>query len=219
MKNTLLFTALAGLALAGSATAASPDYMMEDCKHSAQVFFQDYEARTEAKYEGQRTDKTHAVNGTIYLETRSEDFSCSYNAKGDTLVEFFEEGKGWPDFVKGKGSPHKGGGSTAGQTRDDSFDTVCGVMTGGKDYSYRCKVTDHYKDGSKTSTTLRFPDQTLKMAWKSGKHVEVQFEGMKARTVPYSNAEGEIDFVFEDKTYYYFPDKGRASSELKNLKD
>jgi hypothetical protein len=51
--------------------------MMEDCKNSAQVFFQDYEARTDVKYEGQRADGTHAVNDTIYLETRSEDFQCS----------------------------------------------------------------------------------------------------------------------------------------------
>jgi hypothetical protein len=198
--------------------AASPDYMVEDCRNASQTFFQDFQARSEAKYEGQRTDGTHAVNGTIYLENRSEYFSCSYNAKGDTLVEFFAEGKGWPDFVKGKGSPHMGGGH-ADKTRDDSFETVCGVMTGGQDHSYRCEVVDHYKDGSKTSTTLRFPDQTLKMVWKSGKDVELHFEGMTAKTVRYSNAEGEVNFVFEDKTYYYFSDKGRARSEVENFRN
>jgi hypothetical protein len=192
--------------------------MMEDCRNAAQTFFQDFEARAEAKYEGQRTDGTHAVNGTIYLETRSEYFSCSYNAKGDTLVEFFAEGKGWPGFVKGKGSPHMGG-PHAEKSSDDSFETVCGVMTGGQDYSYRCGVVDQFRNGSKHATTLRFPDQTLNMVWKSGNHLEVQFEGMVPKTVRYSNAEGEINFVFEGKTYYYFADKGRARSEVENFRD
>lgn len=97
-----------GLSVWGTAVAQSADYMLQDCSYSSQVFFQDYEARAEAKYEGQRTDGTHAVNGTIYLENRSEDFQCSYNAAGDTMVDFHAEGKSWPAFVRGEGSPHKG---------------------------------------------------------------------------------------------------------------
>jgi hypothetical protein len=68
--------------------------------------FQVYGARTDVKYEGQRADDTHAVNGTIHLETGSEDFQCTYNAAGDTLVDFHAEGKSQPTFVKGGGSPH-----------------------------------------------------------------------------------------------------------------
>jgi hypothetical protein len=101
------------------ALAQSPDYMMEDCRLASQQFYQDYEARTEASYEGQRTDGTHAVNGTIYLETRSAYFSCSYNAAGNTLVEFFAEDKSWPKFVQGGGSPYAAGsasGSAGNQT-------------------------------------------------------------------------------------------------------
>jgi hypothetical protein len=115
-----------------------------------------------------------------------------------------------------------GGSSQSSQPatgKTDSFETVCGVMVGGQDHSYRCEVVDHYKDGTKTSTTLRFPDQTLNMVWKSGKQVELHFEGMAARTVRYSDSEGEVDFVFEDKTYYYFSDKGRARMEVEHLHD
>ena len=62
---------------------------------------------TETKYEGQRTDGTHAVNGTIDLAAGSEDFQCSYNAAGDGMVDFYAEGKSWPDFAQtGEGSPH-----------------------------------------------------------------------------------------------------------------
>jgi hypothetical protein len=106
MAPRFLLLVVLGVAVANGAMAASPDYMMEDCKYSSQVFFQDYEARSEVKYEGQRADGTHAVNGTIYLETRGQDFQCSYNAAGDTLVDFHAEGKSQPTFVKGGGSPH-----------------------------------------------------------------------------------------------------------------
>ncbi|MGD2020498.1 MAG: hypothetical protein PVJ47_05550 [Thiohalocapsa sp.] len=106
MIPRILFPVLLGIGFSHSAMAASPDYMMEDCKYSSQVFFQDFEARSEAKYEGQRADGTHAVNGTIYLETRSEDFQCSYNTAGDTMVGFYAEGKSQPTFVKGGGSPY-----------------------------------------------------------------------------------------------------------------
>jgi hypothetical protein len=217
VKTCFILPTLVALVFGGSAFAQSTEYMVEDCRNSSQIFFQNFQARSEAKYEGQRTDGTHAVNGTIYLENRSAYFSCSYNAKGDTLVEFLAEGKSWPDFVKGNGSPYMNKGHVD-KAKDDSFETVCGVMAGGQDHSYHCKVTDHYQDGSKTSTTLRFPDQTLKMVWKSGKQVELHFEGMTARTVQYSNSEGEVDFVFEGKTYYYFSDKGRARTEVENLR-
>jgi hypothetical protein len=106
MKPRSLFPLILGIGIASAALAASPEYMQEDCKNSAQVFFQDYAARTDVKYEGQRADGTHAVNGTIALETHGEDFQCSYNAAGDTLVGFVAEGKPQPTFVKGGGSPH-----------------------------------------------------------------------------------------------------------------
>jgi len=106
MNPRILFPIVLGIVFAKSAVAASPDYMMEDCKNGSQIFFQDFEARSDVKYEGQRADGTHAVNGTIYLETRGEDFQCSYTTAGDTLVDFYAEGKSQPTFVKGGGSPH-----------------------------------------------------------------------------------------------------------------
>jgi hypothetical protein len=109
------------------------------------------------------------------------------------------------------------GGSTA--ERQDPFDTVCGVMTGGKDYSYRCGVTDFYSGGRKARTELRFPDQTIQLTWQSGNRVGLQFEGMVPKEARYSTSEGETNWVFEGKTYYYFSDKGRARSEFQNFRD
>jgi hypothetical protein len=111
MKRLVIRTLVIGAAglAANVSLAQSPDYMLEDCRLASQQFYQQFEARSEAKYEGQRTDGTHAVNGTIYLENRSSDFQCSYNAAGDALVDFYADGKSWPQFVRGGGSPHKSG--------------------------------------------------------------------------------------------------------------
>jgi len=97
------------------------------------------------------------------------------------------------------------------------FPTVCGVFIGRKDHPYRCTVEDHYQGGRKTSTTLRFPDQTLEMVWKPGKQVELHFEGMVPKTVRYADSEGETNFVFEGKTYYYFSDQERARYEVERF--
>jgi hypothetical protein len=98
------------------------------------------------------------------------------------------------------------------------FATVCGVFIGRKDHPYRCTVEDHYQGARKTSTTLRFPDQTLTMVWKPGKQVELHFEGMVPKTVRYAASEGETNFVFEGKTYYYFSDQGRARYEVEHFR-
>jgi hypothetical protein len=95
----LLFTA-------NPTVAASPDWMAEDCANAAQSSFQDFEAKAEMKYQGQRTDGTHAMNGTIFLENHPDDIQCSYDSAGTTMVDFFAEGKNWPEFAKGGKSPH-----------------------------------------------------------------------------------------------------------------
>jgi len=40
VKTPFMLTVLIGVAFGGSVMAASPDYMVEDCKNAAQVFFQ-----------------------------------------------------------------------------------------------------------------------------------------------------------------------------------
>ena len=115
-----------------------------------------------------------------------------------------------------KGGASAGGGSAE---RQDPFDTVCGVMTNGQDYKYRCGATDFYSGGQKVRTELRYPDQTIQLTWRPGNRVGLQFEGMKPMEARYSTSEGETNWVYEGKTYYYFSDKGRAQSEWRNFRD
>jgi hypothetical protein len=106
MKTQLLAIATLTISSVFPAHAQSPEWMAEDCAVAVQSFFQEFETRTEMKYEGQRTDGTHAMNGTIYLENRSDDIQCSYDAAGTTMVDFFADGKSWPEFAKGGKSPY-----------------------------------------------------------------------------------------------------------------
>ncbi len=61
--------------------------------------FQDFNARTEIEYAGQRADGTHEIDGTIYLETRSDHVHCSFNAARDKLVGYFAGSKTWPGYA------------------------------------------------------------------------------------------------------------------------
>ncbi|WP_157960112.1 hypothetical protein [Albibacillus kandeliae] len=128
MKHLALMLAAAGAfaGALGSVTAAqSPNYMTEYCMSASQGFYQEGNARSETKYEGQRTDGTHAVNGTIYLENQSKDFQCSFNASGDTMVDFYADGKSWPAFARNGDTPHAGnGGATAGAGPSTSTEKV-----------------------------------------------------------------------------------------------
>ncbi len=112
-----------------------------------------------------------------------------------------------------------GGGANSAGGNTDSFDTVCGVIVGRQDSPYRCRVTDHFDGGRKTRTTLRFPDQTIELTWRPGKRVVLQFEGMVPKEARYASSEGETNWVFEGKTYYYFSDKGRARFEVQKFRN
>lgn len=88
--------------------AQSRDFMLDECTRWAQSFFRDFDARTDIQYNGQRVDGTHAINGRIFLETRFEDFACSYARNGQRMTEFFAEGRVQNAFPPGGGSVGQG---------------------------------------------------------------------------------------------------------------
>jgi hypothetical protein len=109
---------------AGIGSAQSPEYMTEYCMTAAQGFYQEYEASTDTTYEGQRTDGTHAVNGTIFRENQSSDFQCSFNAAGDTMVDFFTDEQSWPDFANNGESPYNSGGGAGSGASTSSTERI-----------------------------------------------------------------------------------------------
>ena len=103
--------------------------------------------------------------------------------------------------------------------REDKFDTVCGVIVDGQNYRYKCKAVDFYDGGQKVKTALHYPDMTVRLVWKSGNNVVLHFQGMKPMDATYSSYEGETNFQFENKTYFYISDKGMARMEVEHFQD
>ncbi|MEW9922299.1 SH3 domain-containing protein [Marimonas sp. MJW-29] len=90
------------------ANAQSRDLMVNECSAVAQNYFRDFNARTDMRYNGQRVDGSHAINGRIFLETDFEDFACSYEREGRSMVEFFAEGQVRNSFLPGYGPAGEG---------------------------------------------------------------------------------------------------------------
>ncbi|MEP4293644.1 MAG: lysozyme inhibitor LprI family protein [Rhizobiaceae bacterium] len=73
---------------AAPAAGPNPGEMMAQCRERAAGIFHIRLHNVETKYEGQRTDGTHAVNGTAYLRQGSDTFQCSFDAAGSAIVQF-----------------------------------------------------------------------------------------------------------------------------------
>ncbi len=107
----ILLASFVAIALLGHAVQAQPvNSMLNECSRTAQDYFRDWEARTDMKYNGQRVDGTHAINGRIFLETRFEDFACSFGRNGARMVEFFAEGRLQNAFLPGGGGSNRPSG-------------------------------------------------------------------------------------------------------------
>jgi hypothetical protein len=84
-------TALAGFAsglFVPVSYAKTPDIMMQVCRVRAHEVLHVRLPDIETKYEGQRTDGTHAVNGTAWMRGRTETFQCSFDRAGRIIVQF-----------------------------------------------------------------------------------------------------------------------------------
>ena len=70
------------------ASAATPGQMMQECRVRAGQALRTRQPNVDTKYEGQRTDGTHAVNGVARFDGRVETFQCSFNRSGNRIVNF-----------------------------------------------------------------------------------------------------------------------------------
>lgn len=97
---------LAVISVPASAQGRISD-MLSNCQFEAAKRLGGDVANTTVKYEGQRVDGTHAVNGGIRLGGQAWNFQCSYASNGYDLVEF------WTDASQAR-RPPQGGEPTAG---------------------------------------------------------------------------------------------------------
>lgn len=87
-RISVLYSEVNGDAAGGEPAGANPATMMAVCRDRAAHIFHLRQPNVETKYEGQRTDGTHAVNGTAYLRNAGETFQCSFNSDGTSIVQF-----------------------------------------------------------------------------------------------------------------------------------
>lgn len=89
ISKALLVCGGALLAAPSAAFAqATPETMMAQCRARAAQTLGVRMPDIETKYEGQRTDGTHAVNGTARPGGRERTFQCSFGPGGQRIVRF-----------------------------------------------------------------------------------------------------------------------------------
>ena len=71
----------------GEAKAADVEHMLGKCRHYAATHLNVVESLLRVKYEGQRTDGTHAVNGDLGYDG-SVTFQCSFRKDGNKIAKF-----------------------------------------------------------------------------------------------------------------------------------
>lgn len=87
-KLTILLASACVLLPTSAAIAETPEEMMAHCRNRAHKQLNMRLPDIETKYEGQRTDGTHAVNGTARNDARTVTFQCSFNKRGRKIVDF-----------------------------------------------------------------------------------------------------------------------------------
>ncbi len=102
--------------------AGSTDAMLDGCAEVAKSYYKDYQAQTKMKYNGQRVDGTHAINGEIFLENRSGHFACSYDRHGRKMTEFYADGETRNAYLPGGSDKHH-----SRHSDDDNYFVVAGV--------------------------------------------------------------------------------------------
>ncbi len=88
LRSSLPLSAIAAMAFSASASAAPPEIMMAKCRAKAGAAFKTRLPNIDTKYEGQRVDGTHAVNGTARFRGRVETFQCSFSRSGKRIIKF-----------------------------------------------------------------------------------------------------------------------------------
>jgi hypothetical protein len=90
MRHGLTIIAILALlsAFAPASYADATGVMMQQCRLRAHDAFKIRLPDIDTKYEGQRTDGTHAVNGTAYLKDGARTFQCSFDRAGKTITKF-----------------------------------------------------------------------------------------------------------------------------------
>ena len=168
-----------------SAAAATPEIMMAQCRNRAHDEFKLRLPDIETKYEGQRTDGTHAVNGTAYLKSGERTFQCSFDAKGTAITK----------FIVNEAAPAAGGSADAkvpGTNFHATGEVPCSREEGAP--RVRCKFGVVREGNGNGSITIDWPD---------GGNRVIFFEDNTPMSFDRSEADGNAEMTVgqKDDTY------------------
>lgn len=103
---------------------------------------------------------------------------------------------------------------------EDSFETVCGVETGGQTYRYRCHLRgENCNSGGPCRTRLYLPDNKLVITWHSDGSADVQAEGVNAERCAIDEKDGQTRFQYGGNQWFVYRSQDWAARELAKLKD
>ena len=166
------------------------------------------QALQERGYTYVKGEKSGAGSYTYWRQART----------GQCIVVRTAEGR-YQSLVKALNTSCQGGASeSAPAPKRGGFATVCGAIVDGKTYRYKCTV-EGAAPGGPGKTVIHYPDQKITLIWRGPKRGSVIFEGMKPQPVTFNTSEGNTQFIFEGKTYFYVSDRGAAEMEVKHFKD
>ncbi len=121
----VLTLAVAPVGLSGPAGAASPERMMAQCRNRAHDTLRIRLPDIDTKYEGQRVDGTHAVNGTATLKGTTTTFQCSFGKAGRRIIQFVV------NKPQGGNGGSNGGGDAAGNGKFNATGNInCAEFSG-----------------------------------------------------------------------------------------
>lgn len=190
--------------LAGAAHARTPERMMQDCRVRAHEVLHARLPDIQTKYEGQRTDGTHAVNGTVWMRGRTETFQCSFNRSGREIVQFIvnkpTEGPGATQLpetepqTRTENVRFRNDNSQEFDGRLNSGDSVRYVFRGGNrkflhvhltTRNHRTYFNIFTPDGRALYESARAGNDYRGQLWLDGEHI-VEVYNVSPRTAPYA---------------------------------
>jgi hypothetical protein len=219
IRTAALFAAVLPLAAVTAASAADAEGMKEACRTRAARVLGADPVPMQLKYEGQRTDKTHAVNGSAAARGDAFTFQCSFAKDGKTIARFVvNEPKAFGEPKKSAaaaaGGPKKSAGSAgapaevasmrAGQGKFDAHGQVPCAQGKGKPLG-QCPV-DIARDPGGTAT--------VKITRPDGRSRIIFFEHGKALGADTSQADGYPEFKVQRKPDLFVIELGAERYEI-----
>lgn len=102
---------------------------------------------------------------------------------------------------------------------EDSWETVCGVESGGQTYRYRCHLrNEHCNSGGPCRTRLYLPDNKLVITWHSDGSADVESEGANAERCAMEERDGQTRFRYGGNQWFVYRSSDWAARELAKMK-